>query len=250
MNTYDCGTTAEEIAASLAAHDAEMAATQRIIAAGLADWAPIPAVPLPDGQDDDPAEADLTAECDVGLALERGQTVAFDTALRTLTAQATTRYPGEQARIERGLVLALNGHVHLRADGTATVQSGTDGAIVYNVGHGLCDCPDFPRAPGGKCKHVWARCLVRKAAKLPSTPPPAPRVACHATYKGAHGMVIRDAQHRVFFQGDDDVLVELFDADQPQLHVHGNIALIAEQRRRDVEVGTDLAKLDALRMAR
>jgi hypothetical protein len=92
------------------------------------------------------------------------QALQRDTTLRQLAAQATTRYAGEQARIDRGLVLALNGHVTLHADGTASVQSGTDAEVVYTV-NGHCDCPDVARAPESRCKHVWAKCLVKRAIK-------------------------------------------------------------------------------------
>lgn len=89
-------------------------------------------------------------------------TVQFDHALRTLAAQAAARYAGEQARLDRGLVLALNGHVTLHADGTASVRSGRDAEVVYTV-NGHCDCPDASRAPDGRCKHRWAKCLVKRA---------------------------------------------------------------------------------------
>jgi hypothetical protein len=90
------------------------------------------------------------------------QALQRDTTLRQLAAQATTRYAGEKARIDRGLVLALNGHVTLHTDGTASVQSGTDAEVVYAV-NGHCDCPDVARAPEGRCKHLWAKCLVKRA---------------------------------------------------------------------------------------
>jgi hypothetical protein len=173
--------------------------------------------------------------------------VEFDTALRTLAAQACERYPDEKARIDRGLVLALNGHVTLHTDGTATVQSGTDREVQYQVGHGICDCPDAGRAP--HCKHAWARCLVRKAHKL-VPPPPAVRVAYHATFKGVHGQAIRDEQGRVWFQGDNERMLTLTDADRPNLQLHGRVDLCADARRRDLEAGTDLSRLDALTMER
>lgn len=92
--------------------------------------------------------------------------VEFDAALRTLATRAQTRYAGESARIDRGLVLALNGHVTLHADGTARVQSERNPDVQYRIAHGRCDCPDAPWAPEHRCKHVWARCLARKARKL------------------------------------------------------------------------------------
>ena len=90
------------------------------------------------------------------------QALQRDTTLRQLAQQATARYAGDQARIDRGLVLALNGNVTLHADGTASVQSGTDAEIVYTV-NGHCDCPDAQRAPEGRCKHRWAKTFVKRA---------------------------------------------------------------------------------------
>ena len=87
----------------------------------------------------------------------------LDDHLYALAAQARARYAGEHARIDRGLVIALNGGVTVHADGTADVQSASDPEIVYHVAHGTCDCPDFQRAPDGRCKHRYAVCLVKKA---------------------------------------------------------------------------------------
>ena len=88
--------------------------------------------------------------------------VQFDAALRTLAAAARTRYAGEAARLDRRLCLALNGHVTLHEGGTARVRNGSDSEIVYTV-NGHCDCPDAQRAPEGRCKHRWAKCLVKRA---------------------------------------------------------------------------------------
>lgn len=96
---------------------------------------------------------------------ETTTTVQFDTALRTLAARACERYAGEAARIDRGLVIALNGGVTLKADGCALVSSARDNELFYIVRDGHCDCPDFARAPGGRCKHRFAVCLVKKATQ-------------------------------------------------------------------------------------
>jgi hypothetical protein len=90
--------------------------------------------------------------------------VQFDTALRGLAAQAATRYAGEAARIDRGLVIALNGGVTLQADGTALVQSQCHAEVVYTV-NGHCDCQDASRAPDGRCKHRWAQTLTSRATR-------------------------------------------------------------------------------------
>ena len=93
---------------------------------------------------------------------ETSSTIQFDTTLRTLERAARKAYPAEHGRLMRGLVLALNGHVTLHADGTASVKSGSDAEVVYTV-NGHCDCPDASRAPEGRCKHRWAKCLVKRA---------------------------------------------------------------------------------------
>jgi len=108
-------------------------------------------------------------------------TVQFDTALRQMADRARTRYAGEAARIDRGLVIALNGGVTLYADGTASVQSSSNAEVVYTV-NGHCDCPDASRAPEGRCKHRWAKCLVKRAI----ADPPAP-VTYYATYTAYNG---------------------------------------------------------------
>ena len=79
-----------------------------------------------------------------------------DIALKQAAACARERYPGENGRIDRGLLLALNDAVQLGFQGTATVQSGSDTEIFYRVNHGVCDCPDRSNAPEFRCKHRWA----------------------------------------------------------------------------------------------
>jgi hypothetical protein len=100
----------------------------------------------------------------------RAADVARDAALRTLAAQAATRYAGEQLRISKGLVIALNHGATLQADGTALVQSQTEPEIVYTV-NGHCDCADATHgAPDGRCKHRWAKTLTVRALALDAEP--------------------------------------------------------------------------------
>ena len=118
--------------------------------------------------------------------------VTLDDALYTLAAQARTRYAGEHARIDRGLVIALNHGVTLHADGTADVQSASDPEILYHVAHGTCDCPDFQRAPDGRCKHRWSVCLTRKAHKATAAPQtPDAAQTYYATYTDPTGLVLQ-----------------------------------------------------------
>jgi hypothetical protein len=161
-------------------------------------------------------------------------TVQFDTALRGLAAQARTRYAGEAARIDRGLCLALNGHVTLHQDGTASVRSGRDAEVVYHV-NGHCDCPDAQRAPEGRCKHRWAKCLVRKA-----TQQVAEEAAAHtyyATYTTDagltyHGIAQHVAGHGWVFQSDEDDFCLTY-ADNASLVLGGNVAILEAQRDAD-----------------
>lgn len=84
----------------------------------------------------------------------------FDTAIRQAAACARERYAGEEKRIERALLLALNGHVTVYPDSTAIVRSERNPEVVYNVRHHHCDCPDWGNAPDGRCKHVVGVALV------------------------------------------------------------------------------------------
>lgn len=98
-------------------------------------------------------------------------TLQFDEALR----QARTQLPrtADQARADRGLVLARSGAVTLASTTEALVSSGTDAEIVYHVhSRGGCDCPDGQRRlaampdaqPGVRaCKHHLAAILVAMA---------------------------------------------------------------------------------------
>ena len=89
-------------------------------------------------------------------------THTMERIIRTLADQARTRYAGESARIDRGLVIALNGGVTLQANGVALVRSASNAEIVYTV-NGQCDCPDAARAPEGRCKHRWAKTFAKRA---------------------------------------------------------------------------------------
>lgn len=97
-------------------------------------------------------------------------TVQFDAALRTAARKAVQAYPGEQARIDRGLVIALNGGVELLPNGVARVQSQSNSEIIYEV-NGHCDCPDHERATEGRCKHRWAKSLHKWAVKVYAAQP-------------------------------------------------------------------------------
>jgi hypothetical protein len=162
------------------------------------------------------------------------ETIQFDNALRDLAERARTRYAGETARIDRGLCLALNGHVTLHQDGTASVQSGRDAEVVYTV-NGHCDCPDATRAPEGRCKHVWARCFVRKAHKQIEEDRAANTY--YATYYAEHGLAYQGIAQYIpgqgwVFQSDEDDFTLTY-ADHASLVLGGRVDILEAQRAAD-----------------
>lgn len=98
-------------------------------------------------------------------------TLTFDAALR----DARTQLPAtaDARRADKGLVLALNGHVTLYSPTMAYVTSETDPEVWYQTTRWDCDCPDSVRrrerahadaAPGTVfCKHQFAACLLAMA---------------------------------------------------------------------------------------
>lgn len=166
---------------------------------------------------------------------ESAATVQFDTALRTLAGQARSRYAGEAARIDRGLVLALNQAVTLLPTGGALVQSQSEAEIVYTVQHGQCDCPDASRAPEGRCKHRWAACLARKAQA---------EVAQHswfATYTtpwgdARQGIATWDAATQRYLFVPEDGAEPCYPA-ETALALGGNVALYEAKRAEDEAAG-------------
>lgn len=116
-------------------------------------------------------------------------------ALHDAAACALAKYPGEQARIERGLQLALAGHVTLLRDEKVAIVRSADGRRTYTV-NGFCECLDFSRAPEGRCKHRWSKALTVKARKfLGST--------YYATLDGAVHGTARQTDGGWLFRADD-----------------------------------------------
>lgn len=89
-------------------------------------------------------------------------TPEFDTALRQSARAMTRTYPEEQARIDRGLVLALNGAA-VYVEDHWQVRSASDAEVVYAIQPEGCECPDRQRAPESRCKHYWCVYLTYTA---------------------------------------------------------------------------------------
>ena len=127
---------------------------------------------------------------------------AWRSAVNTVASNARANLPESASRIAKAAQLVLNYDVELLPDGTAEVASQSNGETLYRVVNGSCNCPDFPRAPGGQCKHKLARGLYIRATELlqhtQQTIPPAPdntptaqplpeapcSVNCHVTVNG------------------------------------------------------------------
>jgi hypothetical protein len=172
-------------------------------------------------------------------------TVQFDQTLRVMADRARTRYAGEAQRIDRALVIALNGGVTLHQDGTASVQSSSDAEVVYHVAHGTCDCPDFERAPAGRCKHRYSVCLVKKAQVQVASS--AGRATYYATYTTPDGLVLQGTAQWV---EDDAGWLFIDEADHAYLtsRTHalvlgGNVAILEAQRVADETAPGHVARI-------
>jgi hypothetical protein len=69
-------------------------------------------------------------------------------------------------RIEKAVTIVLAGDVELMVDGQAKVASQSNGTTEYFVVNGSCNCPDFPKAPQGFCKHRLSAAIARRASAL------------------------------------------------------------------------------------
>lgn len=142
-------------------------------------------------------------------------------ALSDATTCAKTKYPAEEARIQRGLEVALSGRVTILADKQiALVQSRSRDGIVYQV-NGHCQCEDFSRAPSNRCLHRWAVALLKKATLLLSKT----YYASVAHPAGmVHGVATIQADGTIRFQSDNGTEI-VYEADAPGLALGGRIDL-------------------------
>jgi hypothetical protein len=85
----------------------------------------------------------------------------FRAVLATIAARAKEKLPESNGRVEKAVALILAGDVEYHAeDGSALVGSCTDPTVAYHVKGGTCDCHDYARAPGNKCKHIIGVMMV------------------------------------------------------------------------------------------
>jgi hypothetical protein len=101
-----------------------------------------------------------------GISAQSAARQAWREAVSQVAAKAKATLPEANGRIEKAEQIVLNGDVELMADGKARIASQSNGQTTYHVVHGACDCPDFPRAPKGQCKHTIARGIFLRATAL------------------------------------------------------------------------------------
>ena len=79
---------------------------------------------------------------------------AWREAVVTVADRAKAALPECNGRVEKAVAIVLAGDVELLPDGKAKVTSQSNGITKYFVVNGACECPDFPKASQGFCKHV------------------------------------------------------------------------------------------------
>ena len=91
----------------------------------------------------------------------------FKDAVLTVANKAKAALPANTSRIEKAVMLCLNGHIEV-VDGKYRVASQVDGKTVYRLVNGSCGCVDFTsgKAPQGFCKHRLAANIYRRAVEM------------------------------------------------------------------------------------
>ncbi len=90
------------------------------------------------------------------------QSQEFYNVLFSATAAAVAAHPDERDRIRRAVDLVERGHVEpSRYTVNEYVVTSSSGETAYTV-NGACTCPDYGRAPGGRCKHRLAVALFKR----------------------------------------------------------------------------------------
>lgn len=159
----------------------------------------------------------------------------LDAALLVATQRAELAYPAEALRIRRGLGIAqMDGVVFVGSE--AFVASESHIGIFYRV-NGHCTCCDAKNAPSGRCKHRWAKALLRKAQELVEQMAldPAPGETHYATYSTPwgelqYGLATWEVTKWRFVPNDGGEPVY---PDASTLVLGANVALHAAQKAHD-----------------
>jgi hypothetical protein len=90
----------------------------------------------------------------------------FAQAVLTEAAKAKSALPPANGRIERARDLVLGNLVQRQADYSFVVRSASQKGKSYVVDRdGHCECPDSIKVQGGRCQHVLATWIWRKARR-------------------------------------------------------------------------------------
>jgi hypothetical protein len=92
--------------------------------------------------------------------------VAWRQAVAEVAERAKATLPECHDRVDSAIRIVLAGDVELQADGTAKVVSQSNGTTRYFVVNGVCECPDYAKAPSHWCKHRIAAGLYKRAVAL------------------------------------------------------------------------------------
>ena len=101
------------------------------------------------------------------------------------------KFPGEDARIHRGALLVVDGAVTTTCHETSVASGTTDGKKYLVNTH--CGCEDATRrAPGGRCKHMFAKWLMHRALRTSFSLGLTPAQA--EAWRTQHTEALRDAR--------------------------------------------------------
>jgi hypothetical protein len=123
-----------------------------------------------------------------GISAQSAARQAWREAVSQVATKAKATLPEANGRVEKAEQIVLNGDVELLPDGKAKIASQSNGQTTYHIANGTCDCPDFPRAPHGQCKHTIARGIFLRAtalvrAKMDATAPVLPEAPASANVR-------------------------------------------------------------------
>src|SRR5262245_59320154 len=92
---------------------------------------------------------------------------AFREAVEVIADKARAKLPELNTRVDKAVLLVLNGDVSVNANGEGTVASQSNGHEVYAVGKGeFCGCKDHPKAVKGLCKHILSYHIFTRGRAL------------------------------------------------------------------------------------
>jgi hypothetical protein len=90
----------------------------------------------------------------------------FTNTVISVAAEAKAAMPEANGRVDRARDLVLGNLVVKHPDGSFTVRSQSARGKAYTITEGACECPDSEKLVDGRCKHLIATWIYRKARKV------------------------------------------------------------------------------------